>query len=86
MTNSKVIDMCKFKEKVEEKEAQEIVDYVLDDEYRLVKFLAKAFIEMQKDGREKLGQSLIEEGIKTKANQLKCRVWELINEFESSSN
>lgn len=41
---------------------------------------------MQDEGREKLGHSLIKEGIKTKANQLECRIWELIEELKNGSS
>lgn len=83
---NKIINLQERRDAAQNKELEEIVDFVTETEEALIEFLAKAYIECEREGDPKLGKDLIDAGLNLKIDQMHCDILNLIKELKGNND
>jgi hypothetical protein len=76
-----VIKINSFKEK----KAQEIIEFILKaDDYQTIEFLARAYVEYVKMGKQELGDQLVTHGVNMKMEYILKLVYKRIDQLRSN--
>lgn len=79
----KITDLNSYKKKKQEELDQNLIDEVINDENKLVCFLAAFYLETERKGLAEVGKKVIADALNAKRAEIEVKVLKLINSMRS---
>jgi len=81
-----IINLQECRQAAENKEAKEIVDFVTSSEERMIEYLARAYVELERSGSQDLGVELIKAGLELRTDQIYYDILKRIEELKGTDD